>query len=302
MTLRVRALSEEEAHRLARMTRSQKLGAGLVRRAQIVQHAVDGLSAPGIAARMDLCGATVRFWLKRFNERGLSWAGGGQALGRPPTYSAEERRAVIAAALSRADRVGPAVRVVDAGPLGGLLGREGHRHEAQPGERGAARRRAEVAPGRDLVRGTGGPRVRAQKGAIERLYTAPPEGGVVVCLDEMGPQSAPRATPAGAWSSRPLPKRSGPSRRSTTADGAKAMSLVPSGRPRGRPSPKPTRAAPLRTGSISSARSSAGSMPGSSGSTRWWTTSTSTAPPMCSCSRSPTRAGNSCSSPNTRPT
>ena len=25
---------------------------------------------------------------------------------------------------------------------------------------------------------------------LERLYTAPPEGGVVVCLDEMGPQSA----------------------------------------------------------------------------------------------------------------
>src|SRR3954467_9270065 len=91
----------------------------------------------------------------------------------------------------------------------------------------------QVAPGRDLVRGAGGPGVRAQKGAIERLYTAPPEGGVVVCLDEMGPQSAPRATLAGAWSNRPLPKRSGPSRRSTTADGAKAMSLVPSGRPRG---------------------------------------------------------------------
>ena len=71
MTLRVRALSEEEAPRLARMTRSQKLGAGLVRRAQIIQHAVDGLSAPGIAAKMGLCGATVRFWLRRFNERGL---------------------------------------------------------------------------------------------------------------------------------------------------------------------------------------------------------------------------------------
>src|SRR5215210_3271130 len=69
MTLRVRGLSEEEAHRLAGVTRSQKLGAGLVRRAQIIQHAVDGLSAPGIAAKMGLCGATVRFWLKRFNER-----------------------------------------------------------------------------------------------------------------------------------------------------------------------------------------------------------------------------------------
>jgi transposase len=101
MTLRVRALSEEEGHRLARMTRSQKLGAGLVRRAQIIQHAVDGLSAPEIAAKMGLCGATVRFWRKRFNERGLSGLEEEMRSGRPPTYTAEERSAVIAAALSR---------------------------------------------------------------------------------------------------------------------------------------------------------------------------------------------------------
>ena len=101
MTLRVRALSEDEAQGLARMTRSHKLGAGLVRRAQIVQHAVDGLSAPEIATRMDLCGATVRFWLNRFNERGLLGLEEDMRSGRPPTYSAEERSAVIAAALSR---------------------------------------------------------------------------------------------------------------------------------------------------------------------------------------------------------
>ena len=94
MTLRVRALREEEAPRLARMTRSQKLGAGLVRRAQIIQHAVDGLSAPEIAARMGLCGATVRFWLKRFNERGLPGLEEEMRSGRPPTYTAEERSAL----------------------------------------------------------------------------------------------------------------------------------------------------------------------------------------------------------------
>ena len=105
MTLRVRALSEEEAHRLARMTRSQKLGAGLVRRAQIIQHAVDGLSAPEIAARMGLCGATVRFWLKRFNERGLGGLEDRRS-GRPPTYTAEKRSTVIAAALSRPAELG----------------------------------------------------------------------------------------------------------------------------------------------------------------------------------------------------
>src|SRR5947209_11685341 len=106
MTLRVCALSEEEAPRLARMTRSQKLGAGLVRRAQIIQHAVDGLSAPGIAARMGLCGATVRFWLKRFNKRGLSGLAEDMRSGRPPTYTAEERSAVITAALSRPSELG----------------------------------------------------------------------------------------------------------------------------------------------------------------------------------------------------
>src|SRR5215217_8646901 len=71
MTLRVRDLHEGEAEELVRITRSRTLGAGLVRRAQIVQHAVDGLSAPEIAACLDVCKATVRFWLKRFNARGL---------------------------------------------------------------------------------------------------------------------------------------------------------------------------------------------------------------------------------------
>ena len=47
-----------------------------------------------------------------------------------------------------------------------------------------------MAPGGDLVRRAAGSRLHPQKGAIERLYTAPPEGGVVVCLDEMGPQAS----------------------------------------------------------------------------------------------------------------
>ena len=101
MTIRVRALSDEEVQDLARMARSRTLGAGLVRRAQIVQHAVDGLGAPEIAAKMGLCGATVRFWLKRFNARGLAGLEEDMRSGRPPTYTAEERSAVITAALSR---------------------------------------------------------------------------------------------------------------------------------------------------------------------------------------------------------
>ena len=106
MTIRVRALGEEEAAELGGMARSRTLGAGLVRRAQIIQHAVDGLSAPGIAAKMGLCGAMVRFWLKRFNERGRPGLAEDMRSGRPPVYSAEERSAVIAAALPRPAELG----------------------------------------------------------------------------------------------------------------------------------------------------------------------------------------------------
>ena len=95
MTLRVRDLHAGEAEELARMTRSRTLGAGLVRRAQIVQHAVDGLSPPEIAARLDVCKASVRFWLKRFNARGLPGLTEEMRSGRPPTYTPEERSAVL---------------------------------------------------------------------------------------------------------------------------------------------------------------------------------------------------------------
>jgi transposase len=50
---------------------------------------------------MGLCGATVRHWLKRFNARGLDGLEEDVRTGRPPTYSAEQRSAVIDTALTR---------------------------------------------------------------------------------------------------------------------------------------------------------------------------------------------------------
>ena len=101
MTLRVRAVSDEEREELGRLARSRTAGAGLVRRARIVTHALEGLKAPEISARMALGGVTVRHWLKRFNARGLQGLEEDVRTGRPPTYSAEQRSAVIDAALTR---------------------------------------------------------------------------------------------------------------------------------------------------------------------------------------------------------
>lgn len=51
-----------------------------------------------------------------------------------------------------------------------------------------------MAPSGDLVRRAGRSRLRRNQGVIESLSTAPPQGSVVVALDEMGPQSA-RSSP-----------------------------------------------------------------------------------------------------------
>src|ERR1700753_3483850 len=107
MTIRVRALNPEETGQLVELARSRKRGAGLVRRGPIVLAAVEAqLSAPEIAARMGLCGETVRFWIKRFNARGLNGLEEDMRSGRPPTYSAEERSRVIRTALTHPAKLG----------------------------------------------------------------------------------------------------------------------------------------------------------------------------------------------------
>src|ERR1700759_2974499 len=303
MTIGVRALSPEETGQLAELARSRKRGAGLVRRAQIVLHAVEEqLSAPEIAARMGLCGETVRFWLKRFNERGLGGLEEDMRSGRPPTYTAEERSAVIAAALSRPAALGLPFASWTLDRLVAYLG-----------EKGIGMKRSRVsevllAEGRKWRQEETwfGARVDPQferKRGRSSASTPPRLRAASSSASTRWGHSPPRATPAGAWSSRPVRKRSGPSRRSTTAGAAwPATCSAPFSRLWGTRSPPPMSAAPPRTGWISSARSRLGSTLRSSGSTPLWTTSTPTARPTCCSSLWPTRAGSSYSSPSMRPT
>src|SRR4051794_8693320 len=189
MTLRVQELNDHERVDVQRIARSHTLGAALVRRAQIVVYAMDGQGGgdrhPDGSVRQH--GAPLAEPLQR---AGIGWAGGGCAyrtaadlLGRAAQHRHHRRP-------NPPIRTGPAVCVVDPGPPSFLSVRAGHRHAPQPDQRDLHPRGPALAPGRNLVRCAGRSRLREKKGAIEQLYTAPPTGSVVICLDEMGPQKA----------------------------------------------------------------------------------------------------------------
>jgi transposase len=106
MTIRVRAPSAEEHAELTRMARSRTLCAGRVKRAQLVLLAAEGRKAAEIAEELRLHAKTARFWLKRFNARGLAGLEESERPGRPPVYSADQVGAVIEAALTRPAELG----------------------------------------------------------------------------------------------------------------------------------------------------------------------------------------------------
>src|SRR3954452_1658304 len=119
MTLRLREVTDDERAQVQRIARSHTLGAAFVRRAQIVVHALGGLKAEEIATRMDLCGNTVRYWLNRFNARGLKgWkrmcAPGDRRHIRPNSAAPSSPRP------DPARRVGTAVCLLDPGSPGSL--------------------------------------------------------------------------------------------------------------------------------------------------------------------------------------
>ena len=99
MAIYVRSLSEEERRTLDTLAHSRTAPAREVERAKIIWLSAQNLRVPAIAQRLGLHEQTVRDWLKRFNEQGVSGLNDLPRPGKPPTYTPEEHSEVIAAAL-----------------------------------------------------------------------------------------------------------------------------------------------------------------------------------------------------------
>lgn len=104
--LRVRALSDDEASELQRLSRARTEPAQSVLRAQILWLSHQGETVQAIAAALGIAVATARKWVRRFNAHGMEGLQDAPKSGRPPTYSAEQVGEVVACALSDPQSLG----------------------------------------------------------------------------------------------------------------------------------------------------------------------------------------------------
>ena len=96
----LREPTADERRALEQLAASRTAQARLVERARILLAIADGRRPSQVARDLGVCKPTVYTWIHRFNDRGLGGLEDQPRAGRPPTYTAEQRAEVLAAALS----------------------------------------------------------------------------------------------------------------------------------------------------------------------------------------------------------
>jgi transposase len=106
MTIRLRAMTDEEVETIQRWASSRTAEARLVERAKVIRFAHEGRPGKAVAEELGLKPATVRKWLKRFNAKGLEGLRDAERPGKPPTYTPEQVGEVVATALTNPSTLG----------------------------------------------------------------------------------------------------------------------------------------------------------------------------------------------------
>jgi transposase len=104
--LALRDVTAEERAALERLARSRTTEARLAERARILLGLLNGECPSAVARRLGITRPTVYTWADRFNAAGTDGLRDRPRSGRPPTYTADQRAEVIAAALTRPGDLG----------------------------------------------------------------------------------------------------------------------------------------------------------------------------------------------------
>jgi transposase len=200
----VRPLAPEEGQRLKRLSRRARY-APTRQRAMIVLASATGMSAPEIARALQSDDSHVRKVIHAFNERGFGaldpeWRGG-----RPPRITPDQIARIVAVAGARPDAHGVPLTRWSLPRLARHLAREGIR--ISPAHLGRLLRRAGLSFQRTRSwKASPDPDYEAKAARCLALYRTPPNDGVVISFDEMGPISL-RPHQGAGWAPRRRPER-----------------------------------------------------------------------------------------------
>ena len=203
----------EERH-VRKLAHSAHAPADWIVHAKLVARSWDRLRTRQIAEELDCHPQTVRDRLHAFNDRGVDGLGIKPGSGRKPRLTQLERSTILALVKRpppgkptyerTGERAAPDPQAerrarVDPGYVDG--GRPGTRRPggAQPGAPHLPPRGGALAPDAAVGQEQGS-RFRPKRTRIVALYTAPPAGATVVCVDELGPVTPRNFPPAPGWS------------------------------------------------------------------------------------------------------
>jgi transposase len=99
-------MTDDEVDTILNWASSRTAEAWLVERAKVIRLAREGKTGKVIAEELGLNPATVRKWLKRFNETGLAGLQDAERSGKPPRYTPAQVGEVVATALTNPSTLG----------------------------------------------------------------------------------------------------------------------------------------------------------------------------------------------------
>lgn len=146
-----------------------------VMRARIVLRSADGGSIEGIAAELGVAVMTVKLWRRRYAAAGLAGLADAPRPGHPPTYTREDRDRVVALAM------GPPPEGVTHWSVRRMAARTG----MSPSTVHRIWREMHLAPHRtETFKFSTDPALAAKIRDVVGLYLDPPEGAIVLSVDE----------------------------------------------------------------------------------------------------------------------
>jgi transposase len=200
----VRQLAHGEAVTLKRRSKKAK-HFSTRERASILLASNTGMSAPEIARMWQTDESHVRKVIHEFNERGLDSLDPDYRGGRPRRITAAQRARIVAVAGARPDTQQVPLTRWSLPRLAAHL--RGQGIEISPAHLGRVLKHAGLSFQRTRSwKASPDPDYEPKAARVLSLYERAPEGGAVICFDQMGPISL-RPTHGSGWAPKRRPER-----------------------------------------------------------------------------------------------